>query len=167
MSPFVALLDSIGSSELLVILLLVLIFFGGDKMPEFARGVAKIMREFRKAASGVEQEFKRVIEEEPPPPARPTQITPTTPTILPPNPSNAALPPPPTSSAQPFQPYGIQAEPNDDAPAPGVSPGAAESPGDAARDAHPAIDEDGVPRPVPPAQQPAPPPRPAGDVDAG
>jgi sec-independent protein translocase protein TatA len=58
-----AFLDSLGGSELILILVVVLIFFGGEKMPEFARGLGKAMREFKKAAGDVEHEFKRAIDE--------------------------------------------------------------------------------------------------------
>jgi sec-independent protein translocase protein TatA len=37
--------------ELIVILLLALIFFGGKKLPEVASGLGKAMREFQRAAS--------------------------------------------------------------------------------------------------------------------
>jgi TatA/E family protein of Tat protein translocase len=60
-----AFLDSLGGSELVVILVVVLIFFGGEKMPEFARGLGKAIREFKKAAGDVEQEFKRAMDEAP------------------------------------------------------------------------------------------------------
>lgn len=58
------LLEMLGNSELLVIFLVILLLFGGKKMPEFARGLAKSLREFRKAANSVEQEFKRALDEE-------------------------------------------------------------------------------------------------------
>ncbi len=61
--PVLAFLDILSGPELIVVLAVVLIFFGGDKMPEFARGLGKVVREFRKAAGDVEREFKRVIEE--------------------------------------------------------------------------------------------------------
>ena len=67
----IAFLDSLGGSELIVILVVVLIFFGGEKMPEFARGLGKAIREFKKAAGDVEQEFKRAMEEAPEKPAAP------------------------------------------------------------------------------------------------
>ncbi|PTX97993.1 hypothetical protein DB354_06575 [Opitutus sp. ER46] len=73
--------DMLGGSEVLVVFLIILILFGGEKMPEFARGLAKVIREVRKAASGVEQEFRRAMEEEPTPASRPQDATPK---ILPP-----------------------------------------------------------------------------------
>jgi sec-independent protein translocase protein TatA len=47
----------IGMQEIIVILLVVLIFFGGRKIPELMRGLGKGMREYKKAVSGLEQEL--------------------------------------------------------------------------------------------------------------
>jgi sec-independent protein translocase protein TatA len=58
-----AFFDGLGGPEVLLVLVVILIFFGGEKMPEFARGLGKAMREFKKAASEVEQEFKKAIDE--------------------------------------------------------------------------------------------------------
>ena len=85
-----AFLDSLGGPELIVILVVVLIFFGGEKMPEFARGLGKAIREFKKAAGDVEHEFKRAIDEAQdkpvPVPAKPvTPVVPATP-VIPPSP---------------------------------------------------------------------------------
>jgi sec-independent protein translocase protein TatA len=55
--------DIFGGTEMMLILVVVLIFFGGEKMPAFARGLGKAIREIRKAAGDVEQEFKRVLDE--------------------------------------------------------------------------------------------------------
>lgn len=41
----------IGSAELIVILCIVLLLFGGKKLPEFARSLGKGIREFKKACS--------------------------------------------------------------------------------------------------------------------
>lgn len=60
----------IGGSELLVIFLIILLLFGGEKMPEVARGIGKAIREFKKVTAGVENEFKKAMAE-PPPPAAP------------------------------------------------------------------------------------------------
>lgn len=46
----------IGSAELIVILCVVLILFGGKKLPEFARNLGKGFYEFKKACQGVDQE---------------------------------------------------------------------------------------------------------------
>jgi sec-independent protein translocase protein TatA len=66
-----AILDGIGGPELLLVLAVVLIFFGGEKLPELARGMGKAIREFKKAAGDVEQEFKRAMDEAPEKPANP------------------------------------------------------------------------------------------------
>ncbi len=61
--PPLAIFDFLGGGEIVVIFVVVLIFFGGDKLPEFARGFGKVMKEFRKAASEVEREFKNAMDE--------------------------------------------------------------------------------------------------------
>lgn len=60
----------VGDTEMLLIMVVVLIFFGGRKMPDFARGLGKALREIKKASGEVEREFKRIIDEaeNPPPP---------------------------------------------------------------------------------------------------
>ena len=62
--PPLAFIDGVGGPEMLLILVIVLLLFGGDKLPEFARGMGKTMRELKKAASGVEEEFRRAMEED-------------------------------------------------------------------------------------------------------
>lgn len=52
----------IGTGELIVILSLGLLLFGGKKLPEFARNLGKGIREFKKACNGEEE----VIETPPP-----------------------------------------------------------------------------------------------------
>jgi sec-independent protein translocase protein TatA len=44
------LLRNIGSTELLVIAAILLVLFGGKKLPELARGIGDSIKEFRKAA---------------------------------------------------------------------------------------------------------------------
>jgi sec-independent protein translocase protein TatA len=78
--PSLALLDFFSGPEMLLVLAIALIFFGGDKMPDLARGLAKGIREFKKATGEVEREFKRVMEEaENPPPV----VTHPPPAVLP------------------------------------------------------------------------------------
>ena len=66
-SSVLALIGDIGGPELLLIFVLVLLLFGGKSLPDFARGLARSIREFKKATSGVEEEIKRAMEEPPPP----------------------------------------------------------------------------------------------------
>ncbi len=43
----------IGTQELIVIFLIVLLLFGGRKIPEIARALGKAMREFRNARNDI------------------------------------------------------------------------------------------------------------------
>lgn len=63
-SATLAFIDGLGAPEMMLIFVLVLVLFGGQKLPEFARGLGKSIREFKKAAAGVEEEFKRALEED-------------------------------------------------------------------------------------------------------
>jgi sec-independent protein translocase protein TatA len=91
------LLPSFGGGELVVVLLVVLLLFGGERMPQLAKGLGKALREFRKAASGVEQEFKRALDEVPDTPARPPAkpVIPPAQTSLP---ASRTEPPPPAGT---------------------------------------------------------------------
>ncbi len=80
-------LFDLGGTEMLVIFFIVLLLFGGKKLPEVAKGLGKSLREFKKAASSVEDEFKRAMDEIPEPPKPAPKIvaaTPPAPTIMPP-----------------------------------------------------------------------------------
>ena len=57
---FAFILDSLGSTELLFILVVALIFFGPRKLPQLARSMGKGLAEFRKASD----DFKRTWERE-------------------------------------------------------------------------------------------------------
>jgi sec-independent protein translocase protein TatA len=73
----------VGDQEMLVIMVVVLILFGGKKMPDFARGLGKALKELRKATGEVEREFKRVMDEaeNPPKPPLPNPYTPIAPAL--------------------------------------------------------------------------------------
>jgi sec-independent protein translocase protein TatA len=56
-------LFGMGGGEEILIVGAILIFFGGERMPELAKGLGKMLREFKKATGEVEREFKRVMDE--------------------------------------------------------------------------------------------------------
>ena len=55
-------LPGIGISELLIIFLVLLLLFGGRKLPELARGLGKSIKEFRNASREIEEDFKASID---------------------------------------------------------------------------------------------------------
>ena len=57
---FAFILDSLGSTELIFILIVALIFFGPRKLPQLAKSMGKGLAEFRKASD----DFKRTWERE-------------------------------------------------------------------------------------------------------
>jgi sec-independent protein translocase protein TatA len=50
--------ENIGFGELLIILLVILIFFGAKKIPEIAHGFGKGIREFKKGLKDIENDIK-------------------------------------------------------------------------------------------------------------
>lgn len=48
----------IGTSEIILILVVTLLLFGGKKLPEFAKNLGKGIREFKKASQGIEDEVE-------------------------------------------------------------------------------------------------------------
>ena len=56
----------IGYQELIIIFLIVLLLFGGSKIPELARGLGKGIREFKKAKDDIRDAIEK---EEPGKPA--------------------------------------------------------------------------------------------------
>ena len=61
MSNSVLLFLNIGTPELILILGVILLLFGGKKMPELSRGLGKGIREFKDASEGVKREIHRNI----------------------------------------------------------------------------------------------------------
>ena len=49
----------IGTQELIVIFLIVLLLFGGSKIPELARGLGKGIREFKKAKDDIRDAIEK------------------------------------------------------------------------------------------------------------
>lgn len=56
-------LGNLGASELMVIFLVVLLLFGGNKIPELMRGLGRGIREFNNAKNSVEDEIRQGMRE--------------------------------------------------------------------------------------------------------
>ncbi len=59
------LLGVIGGPEIIVILLIVLVLFGGKKIPELMKGLGKGVKEYKKAMNGVEEDINNITEDTP------------------------------------------------------------------------------------------------------
>lgn len=93
-SHALAFLEGIGAMEMMLVAVIGLLLFGGKGLPDMARTIGKVVREFKKASANVEEEVKRVMNEEPSPrrsPRPPRIVTPKTPQ------------PPPATDAAPEQ----------------------------------------------------------------
>ncbi|MBL7810739.1 MAG: twin-arginine translocase TatA/TatE family subunit [Bacteroidetes bacterium] len=55
----------LGNSEIIVILLIVVLLFGGRKIPELMRGVGRGIREFQDAKNNVKDEIHKGMQEDP------------------------------------------------------------------------------------------------------
>lgn len=55
-------LRNIGTTEIIVVALVLLILFGGKKLPELAHGLAESIKEFRKAFKGEEKKAEEETE---------------------------------------------------------------------------------------------------------
>lgn len=63
-SPFL-LFQELGMTELLLIALVVLLLFGGKKIPELMRGLGKGIREFNDAKNNVRKEIEDGMKDQP------------------------------------------------------------------------------------------------------
>ena len=48
----------IGTTELIIIMFIILLIFGAKKLPELAQGLGKGIREFKKASNEIQDELK-------------------------------------------------------------------------------------------------------------
>jgi len=55
--------ENLGGAELMLVLLVILIFFGPKKIPELAASFGKGLRKFRDAKAGMEEQFRSAIKE--------------------------------------------------------------------------------------------------------
>ena len=57
----------IGTTELIIIMFIILLIFGAKKLPELAQGLGKGIREFKKASNEIQEELKVNAEPDPAP----------------------------------------------------------------------------------------------------
>lgn len=50
-------IGGIGMQEVLLIALIILLFFGGKKIPELMKGIGKGVRSFKEGINGIEKEL--------------------------------------------------------------------------------------------------------------
>ena len=60
-SPDFLFLNNLFSSDMLIIIFVALLLFGGEKLPEIARGLGKGIRDFKDASEGVKREINNQI----------------------------------------------------------------------------------------------------------
>ena len=53
----------LGAPELIVILIILLVLFGGSKLPALAKGLGQSVKEFKKASKEEEEEEKKAEQE--------------------------------------------------------------------------------------------------------
>ncbi len=56
-------LESLGTGEVMLIVFVIIVFFGGKKVPEMARVLGKGMREFKAAANNIQDEIQKSVTE--------------------------------------------------------------------------------------------------------
>lgn len=58
-------LFGLGGYEIIVVMFVILLLFGGKKIPELMRGLGKGIKEFNNAKATIESEIKEGMREEP------------------------------------------------------------------------------------------------------
>jgi sec-independent protein translocase protein TatA len=69
LNPMLAIFN-LGGAEIILVLAIALILFGGKKLPELAKGLGQGIREFKKATSDASEEMRHAIGETHPRPSR-------------------------------------------------------------------------------------------------
>ena len=70
---------SLGGTELVLILVVVLVLFGAKKIPELAKGLGSGIKEFKKATREVTDEIQNAAEDKPQPQNKSVTTTPSQP----------------------------------------------------------------------------------------
>ena len=104
-TPLILFLGDIGGSELMLIMVVILIFFGANKIPELARGLGKGIREFKDASTEIRREFEQAGQ-----PGQPNYNQQPNPNYAPPNQYPTPLPQAPVAEASSgFDPWATPA----------------------------------------------------------
>ena len=61
----VLLILGMGWQEIMLLILVILLFFGAKRIPELARGLGRGIREFKDASKEIKSELSKGMEEEP------------------------------------------------------------------------------------------------------
>ena len=56
---------NLGAPEILLVMVVILIFFGPKKIPDLARGLGKGLREFRKASQEIQASIEKELKIDP------------------------------------------------------------------------------------------------------
>lgn len=56
-------MGSFGTTEIIIVVLAILVLFGGRKIPEFMKGIGKGIREFNDAKNNVKREIEEGMNE--------------------------------------------------------------------------------------------------------
>lgn len=62
MVPFFSFFTLPNGAELLIIFFVILLLFGAKKLPELAKGMGKSIKEFKKAATELEDDFREAMD---------------------------------------------------------------------------------------------------------
>ena len=62
----ILLLFNLGTGEIILIVLVVLLLFGGKKIPELMKGLGKGVRSFKKGMNEIEEEIKKPVDDDKP-----------------------------------------------------------------------------------------------------
>jgi sec-independent protein translocase protein TatA len=66
MTLAILLFMGLGTTELLLIALVILLLFGGRKIPELMKGLGKGVKSFKDGMEGMEEDFKKPSDKTPP-----------------------------------------------------------------------------------------------------
>jgi len=72
MNLSILLIFGLGTTEIMLIALVVLLLFGGKKIPELMKGIGKGVKSFKDGANGIEDDLKSTDKKDPPP-SEPTE----------------------------------------------------------------------------------------------